>query len=342
MAIKFPRVRPDDGEVIHPDDLVENLGEFINEINGNLDSDNFKDEIPSDHFSSNCFTEIHKFRTDGPFFQCSDKTTSYIKTDSSNNQLAGVVINADTDGWAIIDFNANFVWTGSGLTSQEMADDVQQAHVGGDGPLHGFISAFGNYSRMDMPAGGWMGICGEDDVKNIGTFPDFDNQINDAYGFDIGGLSAGNFPMGQWSDLPTDMYVVQFKISVNGNVVSESGYLFNGNWRNSVYLCGVTPIVAGRNAIDVEVRSFTAFKLKTSRTGVGARDSDDRRGENYSFQIESSEFHPIPLPKFEKDGLTIKIHPAMKSNVKDTTFNFDSGIKCEIRSRNLLVQLRKR
>jgi len=343
VAIKFPKKRPEKNEVIHPDDLVENIGEFINEINGNLDSDNFKDPIHQDHFVNNAFTEIHTFRQDAPFFNCSHTTTSYIKTDSQNRKLAGVEINASTDGWAIIDFNVTFKWDGNGLISEEMAKDVHTSHCfnsDGDSPSpHGYINGHG-FARIDMPAGGWMGICGSDGLLNPGDYPSFTSNIKDAYGRRMGGLSAGNFPMGQWSDLPTDMYVAQFRITINGNVVSESGYLFNGNWRNSLYLCGVTPVVAGRNAIDVEVRTFSALKLKTSRAGVGARDDNDRRGEKFSFQIESSEFHPTPLPEVKKKSLDIDASTDFYSQ-KDGA-KMDSGISCTVTSRNLLVQFRKR
>lgn len=349
MAIRFPKIRPEKNEIIQPDDLIQNLGEFVNEINGNLDSDNFQDEIHEDSFKSEAFSSIYTSRftcgNDGSaqIFHCPDSTVAYVKRDLSNTQLAGVEIDAESDGWAIVDFNASWKWTGTGLVSAEMAAEQHQSELtantaAGESSRLRFSPGI---SRADMPAGGWMGVVGNDGVVgNPSDFPEFTSVLRDHYGHSLVGLNGGNFPLGMWSDRPVDQYVIQFRITVNGNLVSESGHLFNGNWRNSVYLCGATPVVAGKNKIDAEVRVFSAFELETSRVGVGARDSDGKRGEKFSYQLRSSEVHPSPLPEYEKNGIKLSDIDGNFDKRLDT--EIDKGIKCDVYDRNLLVQFRKR
>ena len=347
MAIKFPKVRPENGEIIHPDDLLDNVGEFVNELNGSVDSDNFKDKSLVKHYSDNAFTEVYSFAQgvatlSGSFhFECPHTTTAYVKHDYKNTKLAGVEFNAETDGWAIIDFNGTFLWTGNGVTDEKMFEDLflfyllDESDGGGDGHLH---AGAGNVGRTDMPAGGWMGFCGEkvDGLRNPNKWASYNKLLEDPSGTDMSPLKVGNFPLGQWCDVPIDFYAVQFRIVLNGTVVSESGPLFNGNWRNSVYLCGAAPVVAGQNNVDVEVRAYTAVELKTSRVGIGARDGEERRGKLFSYQERSSEVHPGTLPEYKEDSLDISDHVH-----KDGT-KIPTGIKCDIADRLLVVQYRKR
>ena len=349
MAIKFPKVRPENGEVMHPSDVLENIGEFVNECNGSIDSDNFSGafEIPESSFKESCFHEIHTYHAlvnsaaDSDIFYCPSTTSAYAKTDDNNTKLAGVEIDATTDGWAVIDFNCTWMWTGNGITSVEMAEDLLFGYLlkepdSGDNPL---IAGSANLGRSDMPPGGWMGFCGErSDLDNPNRWASFAEKIETSVGDEIEDAIVSNFPLGQWSDVPVDFYAVQFRIVINGTVISESGPLFNGNWRNSVYLCGATPVVAGKNNIDVEVRAYTAVELKTSRVGVGARDSDGNRGEMFSYQPQSSEVHPLPLPKYEKNALDVG-EALTKSG---PSVLIDAGIKCDVLDRNLVVQFRKR
>ena len=347
MAIKFPKVRPEKGEVIHPHDLLDNVGEFVNEINGSIDSDNIDGELLTTSFSDGAFHEIHRMGlvvsniTSSNVFNCPHTTTAYVKNDSKNTQLAGVEFNAETDGWAIIDFNCTFLWTGNGITDKKMFDDLFLFYLldedeGEDGT--GKMNAgAGNVGRTDMPAGGWMGFCGKgDELTNPNRWASYSKHLESTTGTELGGLSVGNFPLGQWCDVPIDFYAVQFRIVINGTVVSESGPLFNGSWRNSVYLCGAVPVVAGQTNIDVEVRAFTAVELKTSRVGIGARDDDDNRGKLFSYQLRSSEVHPATLPEYKEDSLELEDDLSIKNH------KISTGIKCDIADRILTVQYRKR
>jgi len=359
MAIKFPKTLVARGEILNPDDLIENASEVINEFNGSIDSDNLQNQPLKESYSAGTFHHTKSFRqpnttpssVPGSFvtefneFKCPHTTSAYVSRDDDNTQLAGVEIDAETDGWAIIDFNATFVWTGTGIVNVKMAQDLHMAglydeHAGSNNYL---VSGIG-LARTDMPVGGWMGVSGEykANLHNPNTHGGrFDTKLQDSVGTKIHGLIEQNFPLGQWSDVPVDFYCVQFRIIVNGNLVAESGPLFNGNWRNSVYLCGAIPLVAGKNKIDAEVRAYTAVELKTSRNGVGARDAAGKRGKYFPFQTISSDVHPSPLPEYKPKSIPLD-EIDERFNVKKDHDDLDAGIKCEIFDRHLIVQYRKR
>ena len=58
MAIKFPVIRPEVGEIVHPDDFNLNVGQFSSEINGNLDSDNLKEPLNNKQFEKRAFRSV--------------------------------------------------------------------------------------------------------------------------------------------------------------------------------------------------------------------------------------------------------------------------------------------
>ena len=42
MAIRFPKVYPEEKEIIAPDDWNRNLAEYVDELNGRIDADNLR------------------------------------------------------------------------------------------------------------------------------------------------------------------------------------------------------------------------------------------------------------------------------------------------------------
>ena len=350
MAIKFPNKVARSGEVINPDDTLESIGQIFNECNGNIDSDNLKEFPHKESFKEGSFHEVFSF-SQPPFsgafehFKCPHTTSAYVKRDAENHQLAGVEIDAETDGWAIIDFNACFHWRGTGITDVEMAKDLHMSYLLSEdavGDKH--LEAGIGLANLKLPAGGWMGVSGEyrDHQHNPNSHGGkFDTPLRGTDGHSASGFIEMNFPLGQFSDVPVDFYCVQFRIVVNGNLVAESGPMFNGNWKNTVYLCGAVPLTAGKNKVDAEVRAYTAVELKTSRCGVGARDDKGLRGALFSFQTISSDVHPSPLPEYEAKGLKLEDIDEHLEFEKEHT-DLDKGIECEILDRHLLVQYRKR
>jgi hypothetical protein len=349
MAIKFPNVGVRSGEIINPDDTIESVGQIINECNGNIDSDNLGEQPFTTSYSSQTFHETKSFSEPKPngslaSFIVPHTTSAYVKRSSINKQLAGVEIDAETDGWAIIDFNACFKWRGTGITNAEMAQDLHMSYLLNESTDLTHLQAGIGLANLRLPAGGWMGVSGEyrDSMHNPNSHGGrFDTPLRGKDGTSSAGFIEMNFPLGQFSDVPVDFYCVQFRIVVNGNLVAESGPLFNGNWKNSVYLCGCIPLTAGKNKIDAEVRGYTAIELKTSRCGVGARDKEGLRGERFPFQTISSDVHPSPLPEFVSKGIKLEDIDA-NLNVKGEHTDLDAGIECTIEDRHLLVQYRKR
>ena len=120
MAIKFPIRLPEAGEVVHPDDLNLNFKEFVDELNGNIDSDNLKNDfgtagkITNSCFADESFTEclqdtFNSVRSPSGMFECSHETTGFISTDDNGVERPSVEFNAEADGWIIVDFAASHI-----------------------------------------------------------------------------------------------------------------------------------------------------------------------------------------------------------------------------------------
>ena len=117
MAIRFPVRRPETNEVIHPDDLNKNLSEFVDEINGNIDSDNLETSLNSSRFKANSFTQCYSksYTSNSNKYRVSRKTIGWTTEDRNGKKMPIIEFIAPSDGWIIIDFNATFRWKGSGI-----------------------------------------------------------------------------------------------------------------------------------------------------------------------------------------------------------------------------------
>ena len=230
------------------------------------------------------------------------------------------------------------------------------------------------FGHKELPSGGWVGISGSSS-SNKGPY-DFDDQLTvsadrglaaEDYRPDLAGVAIGalnnvfhrNFPQGFWTHDPVDHYAVQFRVTLNGNNVCESGYMFNGNHYYGFHLTGCTPVAAGINKFDVEVRGMDMRETMTNRLGIGARDSNDNRGERFPYQVSIGADDTTPLPEYKKGGFSpseIRDHYDNISVVPDYGFvttrygeelhgeisPIDKGIACDIHDRTLLVQFRKK
>ena len=59
MSLRFPTVRPETEEIVEPDDLNQNLKQFVDEINGNLTHENLSNfDIPAARFANETFSEV--------------------------------------------------------------------------------------------------------------------------------------------------------------------------------------------------------------------------------------------------------------------------------------------
>mgnify|MGYP003108950136 CR=1 FL=1 len=362
MSLKFPNVRPELGEIVEPDDLNQNLKQFSDEINGNLTHENLSDfVIPKHHFSDDMFCEVfqssfessNSWDTEGSGFRCSKETTGYIRVDKNDKSMPFINFMADHDGYIIVDFSVSFIWKGTGILSEE---DLRQRHtVSAHFPVLHSDTVYGGGSAEEfastLPAGGWIGICGEESIFGEHGFLTTKHRglVGDAY--DTSGLfRATNFPQGRWVAEASDRFACKFRITSNGNEVCESGWQYNGVDRNSIFLSGVIPVRAGRNEIRSEVRAGMLENIIGISAGIRAKtkgpggDDDARKGQFFPRSFYSAQDVCTPLPR----SYTKEVQNVGKSetgigdqkNQFDLTYNF--GINCTVSAANLLIQYRKR
>tara|TARA_R100000908_G_C3740842_1_gene137459 strand:+ start:41 stop:1093 length:1053 start_codon:yes stop_codon:yes gene_type:complete len=349
MSIKFPTRRPDAGEIAHPDDLNLNFKEFVDELNGNIDSDNLRDPETGDRIEKDCFavgsfsecfqSSFDAVDSSGSRFQCSHSTTGFISKDDNGVQLPFVEFDAESDGWIIVDFAVSHIWEGNGFVSEDEAKTFMKVGNEHFHPFQGYSSPddiLGN--PLHDPPGGWLAASGssttglDNSVGPIGSYSPlgyFDPDEADKV------FKHKNYPQGRWIAKPIDRYAVQYKVEVNGNDISESGWLFNGNQRQGVYLCGCIPVVAGKNKVVVSVRAVSHFELKASTLGIGAV-FDDEVGKYTPKQTEVTLDGTSPLPDRTEISSSSFSIPSSQNPSK-----IKIGIDCFIQSSNLVIQYRK-
>lgn len=325
MAIRFPVRRPETNEVIHPDDLNKNLSEFVDEINGNIDSDNIYLSLEADSFKANSFTECYSksYTSNSDKYRVSRKTIGWTAEDRNGKKMPIIEFIAPSDGWIIIDFNATFRWKGTGILSS----DSYLSKIAS----HHHYTEYGLTSDMNgvLPPGGWCSI------------QPFGVGFHDTY--EIAGpafIKAFNDSPGLWMqrEYIRDRFGVRFHVEVNGVEISESGWMYNGSYCNGVYLCGSIPVTAGKNIIKSEVRGASLHALKPSKNGIGAEHDKVAGKYTSKYSVTSSETETL-LPSFStKDTFATD----GRNSTKVTTQLRTRGIKCHVLSRNLIVQYRAR
>jgi len=347
MSIKFPTRRPEAGEIAHPDDLNLNFKEFVDELNGNIDSDNLKDEetgvrIDKDCFSVGSFSEcfqssFNAVNSPELRFQCSHSTTGFISKDDNGVELPFIEFDAEADGWIVVDFAVSHIWEGNGFISEDEAKTflkVDSEH------FFPFVApsdkVLGN--PLHDPPGGWLAASGSSKTKmesSVGEIATVTPTVGSANPDGGKRFLHKNYPQGRWIAKPIDRYAIQYKVEVNGNDISETGWLFNGNQRQGVYLCGSIPVVAGKNKVIVSVRAVSHFELTSSTLGIGAK-FNDLIGKYTPRQTEVTLDGTSPLPeRTEIDTDSFAIPKSQKpSKIK-------LGIDCFIQSSNLVIQYRK-
>ena len=320
MAIRFPVRRPETNEVIHPDDLNKNLSEFVDEINGNIDSDNLETSLNSSRFKANSFTQCYSksYTSNSNKYRVSRKTIGWTTEDRNGKKMPIIEFIAPSDGWIIIDFNATFRWKGSGI----LDGDSELSKIISTGSSLCPTSVFNNL----LPPGGWLSAV----PISTGWFAS--TPI-----FPVG-EPIQRKPPGSWAtDIRIrDRFGVQFHVEVNGVEITESGWMYNGAYCNGVYLCGAIPVTAGKNIIKSEVRGASLHALRSSKSGIGAKDDKGVRGKfTAAYSVVSSQTE-TNLPKY----VELEWGPAVTKKGYDQLRT--RGIKCHVLSRNLIVQYRAR
>tara|TARA_R110002012_G_scaffold73556_3_gene187371 strand:+ start:12527 stop:13564 length:1038 start_codon:yes stop_codon:yes gene_type:complete len=344
VSLKFPNVRPDRGEIIEPDDLNQNLKQFVDEINGNLTHDNLSDfDLEQSMFKDETFSEVYQssLEATGDWdvmssgFIVSKDSAGYTRVDSNDKSMPLVNFIAERDGYIIVDFTASFVWRGSGLLNEEEFEVYHK--IGPHFPVSHATIYWGNKSML--PAGGWIGGVG------AGTVPDFPGSLGyhprdkltvesaDGSGPFTTFLKARDFPQGRWLVDGMDRFAVKFRVVSNGNEICESGWVYNGVDRNSVFLTGVIPVRAGRNEIRTEVAGAMLQSIYGTSAGIRAKDSAGDKGQFFPKSLYSSRDVAMPLPKSEAKTFS--------KGGQDGDVTINLGIDCSVQASNLVVQYRK-
>jgi hypothetical protein len=357
VGYRFPKSKPDKGEILNPDDFNSNFKEFTDEINGNLSRENLSledgERLKSHQFKKNTFCEVfqsHIFATSdwedgGAALIPSTNTTGYVSEGKEGNMMPSVEFTAERDGWVIIDFNASHVWNGTGLLSKGEAERklIIKRHY----PYEHFDRLA--MHRSYLPCGGWIGItCRDSEINGIKE----SDEINlfDVYKDDLKGMVARGFPQGKYVLQPVDRYGIKYRITLNGSEVCETGWQYNGKDRNGCYTCGVIPIRAGRNIIKSEVAVANVENLWGTTQGIRAESpstgtSGNRKGKFFPKTFISSENNLSTLP--EPTTVTFKAGDAVDEEFNEhleltgEEYTLRLGIECWVGAANLVVQYRK-
>jgi len=343
MATRFPEVYPEEKEIISPDDWNRNLSEFVDEVNGRIDADNLanRESIDSTMVRNRAFQRLFSSTDNSDQFLLNNGFVGWQTLDSGGVSMPSVEFEANTDGWAICEANATWTWQGNGVHREDTLDASGSIETAdNDNPFVGRTHE--DYQRAQAlrsrPPGGWMGtshglsthstdslfsydVGFSDNVKLHGsaaslTSPDATPGSTAADFI----MTHGNFPQGWWEDLAVDYYAFKLRIVVDGEPVSESGWIHVGNYRCGTFLCGVTPISAGFHRIELQARAALLSDLYAHRKGLNAKYRDDpKRGKFTSKFSTTTSSAPTPMP------------------VRDGNF----GLDCRVRDRNLLVSYRK-
>ena len=244
MAWKFRQERVSDGDIVEPSEFRINTNEFVSELNGFLDSDNIKRQtIGTGETKRNTFTELI-----GP------TNTNYFRGEYIyifNHQLGS--------GWqdeAMTLRNKDFE---EGIHLFIDADDVI---IDGllDQDKHELPSVT---FRSDHDGLAIVELCGFVSWSKWHFNHDFPNQTGRYRPGDYGHAEppwAYQAFIKQTKNFKVrGMYILcsQWRLTLNGVSVAETGPLGNEYQSHPIYLCGTAPVLKGKeNVAKIEGRFF--------------------------------------------------------------------------------------
>jgi len=362
MGLKFPSIRPEEGEIVEPDDLNQNLKPFVDEVNGNLTHENLSNfDLTEDMFTVETFNEVFQsslvssagWDVAGSGFVCSKQTSAYVRVDENDKKMPLINFVAKRDGWIICDFTASFVWKGTGLLNETEAKRLLLVNS----PRPIFLKDDTHYlgHESTLPPGGWNGIVGDSPITSVvasypydvypAVHPESKAKVK------VMGSAAGvetearlrDFPQGKWFNTPIDRYAIKFRVLSNGVEICESGWIYNGTDKNAVYLTGAIPVRAGRNEIRTEVSAGMLQSIYGTDQGVRAKDGQGKKGKFFPNSFYSSRDVAMPLPRSYSKKLKIRSEKISngESAFVASSIDVNYGIDCTVNASNLLIQFRK-
>tara|TARA_R100000315_G_C5225744_1_gene136878 strand:+ start:42 stop:1061 length:1020 start_codon:yes stop_codon:yes gene_type:complete len=338
MSLKFPTIRPETSEIVEPDDLNLNLKQFVDEINGNLTHENLSDfDLTEGMFEDDSFSEAFQssFTMDGTSvvsngFQCSKNSAGFIRKDVDGKKMPLIDFFANRDGYIIIDFSIAFEWVGSGLLSVEEADRFQliEAHY----PVRHDDLYWGTTSETNkLTAGGWLGASVSPALPE--GSPNL--LVATTTGHEVSPFTNINFPQGKWTVDANDRFAMKVRVLSNGNEICESGWIYNGTDKNSVFLTGVLPVRSGLNEIRTEIAAAMLVNQIGTFPGIRAKENG-KKGKFFPKSFYSARNVAMPLPETRKPTAD-EISDSQVSKDDDIIL----GIDCYVSAANLVVQYRK-
>jgi len=279
MAWRFPAVLPVDGDILHPAHWNENIDVYSSEINGFIDRDNLKkNSITTGTVNRNTFIKVfsHMFEdTKGAMgdpandFDINMRTSAWQSTDTSpdNDPMPFIEMDADVDGWVECDFHASYQWRlpddpsgGSQAWFRHNEDTIVikglgSAHFDGSGRVmlyHEISELHGNQAPVVVQEN-WNTTVSEG-WSEIEPYPIWYREGDYKIHNDAAVPIKGKFLSDGVCETPNDVDCVAFRLLVDGNTVSESGWMSIGMYRNGIHLTGAAPISAGKHRIETQVR----------------------------------------------------------------------------------------
>ena len=117
MAFRYRQVKVENGDVIDSEDWNANQREFAGEFNGNLDRDNFPEEVfDRDHIAYNAFHRLYM-----------KQLTTHVSLDGGTigwQNVNALTFESPSDGMVVFDWSGHF-----SISRSETADNIVAATV---------------------------------------------------------------------------------------------------------------------------------------------------------------------------------------------------------------------
>ena len=130
MAWRYKQEWFEDGDVTRPEDWLDNVSEIVNELNGYLDSDNFRElSIDMDRVKPSAFNSFFrsidwfKTTTDGPWSYSHNSSGWTAKSGDETEELATIDVDVANDALYIIDFGCYWIWSAHDPTAGTAGTD---------------------------------------------------------------------------------------------------------------------------------------------------------------------------------------------------------------------------
>tara|TARA_R100000030_G_scaffold100098_1_gene92420 strand:- start:4680 stop:5615 length:936 start_codon:yes stop_codon:yes gene_type:complete len=311
MAWKYKQEYVKDGDVIEPSEWRINVNETLSEINGYLDSDNIAEaSIDASLIGRKTFTDV------------------FSSSVSPNDSF---IFNHEQSGWQrttlkhrSLDYNS--------LTMQVHPSEVKGSVIGGAGStLYEAVQDAQLPNITFTPDSDGLLICefnGWVKWSRYNTHPDFvrDETAYDTTRFD--NLHEYSFFADQkkyFKHYSSYVLCSQWRLTVNGQSIAESGPLGNEYNAHPIYLCGAAPILKNTQTVVQLEAQFIWYSL----------------GKDISIQASSFAplfVHPYATASEEPDSGGGSSHKVTDSDYNTQTYRND----CSLQNPFLTAIFRKR